>query len=387
MRHVSFKHSLRFVAAIGACVFATACSADSATSPSESDATKAADLFTQLADSVARANGDVDVGVAYASLAEAVRLSGRVSTISINVDGVATTFVATAQTTTVTFSTKDCPSGSPCTLSRPAILRTLIAWQQNDPRRFIQLSSVADADPIRAYLVPTFAPLPGPSASLVYYDGKGGTYFGTSGSQSVSVKNSSVICKPSASDKPTTVYPAFPGKSGCTESDFSIAFSGKAEPSTFLAKQNAGTGSHTLSMATQPVLGVSLELSADIPPLPPIKVITSASLPASLTAKVDSVVTLTLTVSNPSSTPVRVAFSSGQQYDFAILDATTGKDVWRWSAARSFAMMMQDVTVAANGTLVFTERWKPTAKGSFVALGSLTSVSHRAEAKAMVTLP
>ena len=111
-----------------------------------------------------------------------------------------------------------------------------------------------------------------------------------------------------------------------------------------------------------------------------------ASLTASLTATVDSVVTLTLKITNTASTPATIDFASGQQYDFTIIDAASGARVWCWSDGVAFAMVLGGRTVAANGSLAFTERWKPTQKGSFVALGSLVSLSHRAEGKTMFTV-
>jgi hypothetical protein len=50
-------------------------------------------------------------------------------------------------------------------------------------------------------------------------------------------------------------------------------------------------------------------------------------------------------------------------------------------------MALGQQVVPPNGTLVFIERWKPTVKGNLVALGSLASASHRAEAKAQLSVP
>ena len=93
------------------------------------------------------------------------------------------------------------------------------------------------------------------------------------------------------------------------------------------------------------------------------------------------------TVTNPSATPVDVVFSSGQRYDFAIISATTGAEVWRWSVGRGFTMAFGQQTLPANGTIVFVDTWKPTVKGNLVAVGSLVSASHRAEGKVQLTIP
>lgn len=373
-------------AALGvACLsLAAACSAhtECCGPPTQDDATRAVDLFAHLADSVSRSGGDSDVGGAYASLAEAVRQGGRISPIVIAVDGVATTFLATAQQTEMSLTC----AGQLCSMVKSVTtLRTLIAWQQDDPRRVVQLSSAADTEPIRAYLYPVFVPFSGPSASLIFFDGKGGTYFGSSGSQKFGVTTSTTPCTTAGAGAPFIAIPPAPPR--CTQADFSIAFSAKAEPSTFLASRNTATGSHSFSMLAQPVLGARFELTAASPPFPPIVVPPSLSLPATLTAKVDSLVTLTLTVSNPSSTPAQVAFNSGQHYDFTIIDGSTGTQLWRWSLGMGFTLALGTQSIPANGTLVYTAQWKPTQKGNLIATGSLVSMSHRAESKTAFSVP
>ena len=362
---------------------AAACSGGTPSAPSQDDATRAVDLFVHLADSVSRSGGDSDVGGAYASVAEAVRQGGRISPITITVDGVATSFFATAQQTEILVT--PCPNQACMAPVHLTTLRTLIAWQQDDPRRVVQLSSGADTDPIRAYLFPVLAPFSGPSASLIFFDGKGGTYFGTSGSQKFGVTTSTTPCSTAGASRP--IIAIFPAPPRCTQADFSITFTGKAEPSTFLASKNSATGSHSFSMVAQPVLGARFELTAALPPFPPIVVTPSVSLPATLSAKIDSLVTLTLTVSNPASTPAQVAFNSGQHYDFTISDALNGALLWRWSLGMGFTQMLSTQTIPANGTLVYTAQWKPTQKGNLIATGSLVSLSHRADAKMFLMMP
>ena len=364
---------------------AAACASDTTTSPSQADdAARAVDVFAHLADSVSRAGGDSVVGGAYAALAEAVRQGGRISSIVVTVDGVNTTFLATALQTEIAVS--PCGGNPRClALGRLYLLRTLVAWQQDDPRRVIQLSSEADTDPIRAYLFPVLVPFVGNSASLTFFDGKGGTFFGTSGSQKFDVTKSSVPCTAARSDRPTIAI--FPAPPRCTQADFTITFTGKAEPSSFLTSRNTATGSHTFSMATQPVRGARFELTAAVPPLPPIVVTPNLSLPATLTAKVDSVVTLTLTVSNPTSVPAKVSFTSGQHVDFTISDATSGLALWQWSADKLFMQMLSDETIPAHGSLVYTATWQPTQKGNLVATGSLVSLSHKADARVSLSVP
>ena len=101
----------------------------------------------------------------------------------------------------------------------------------------------------------------------------------------------------------------------------------------------------------------------------------------------DSVVTLTLTVSNPSSVPATIAHSSGQQFDFTVTDAASGALLWRWGMGMMFTQALGTETIPANGSLTYSATWKPTQKGSLVATGSLVSVSHRAEARLAITAP
>lgn len=113
----------------------------------------------------------------------------------------------------------------------------------------------------------------------------------------------------------------------------------------------------------------------------------SASLPATLITELDSVVTLTLTVSNPTAASATITFSSGQHFDFTITDAATGTTLWVWSADKLFMQSLSSETIAPHGTLVYTAQWKPTTSGPLVATGTLVSLSHRAAAKAALSVP
>lgn len=378
-------HSRRLLFVVAAATLLVACASDTLTLPPQDEASAAVDIFTRLADSVARAGGDADLGDAYSSLADAVRQGGRVSPVVITIDGVATNFLATAQQTEVT--TAPCTDPAKCATLialRPAVMRSLIAWQQDNPKRIVQLSAAADSEPIRAYLYPVLVPFTGPSASLVFFDGKGGTFFGSSGRQAFAMKPSTEVCAATAGGKSSVATVPAPR---CTNADFTVSLSAKAEPSTFLAAKNNATGSHTFAMAAQSVLGARVELTAVTTPKPPINVAPSASLSAVLTATVDSLVHLAMKVTNTASTPATVTFASGQQFDFTILDAATGARVWRWSDGKGFTMALGSTTIPANGSVTYTASWKPLQKGNYVALGTLVSMSHRADAKVAVTVP
>ena len=365
----------RRVLAGAAVILAYACGADSASSPQGDDAARAANVFTQLSDSIVRVGGDTGIASAYASLGNAIRKGFRVSPVTISVDGVPTPFMATAQISQIAV----CPMCMSPIAAFP--LRSFVAWQVSDPRRVVQLSSSVDGDSIRAYLTPTFAPYPGRSASLVYLDGKGGAYFGASGTQHMSVATSDVPCPSTMSIQ---IYPAPPT---CTNAEFTVDFSAKAEPSTFLASRNTATGSHTFAMSPQSVAGVQLTAYDAWPPAPPITLPPTAPLAATLGVKVDSIATLTLTVTNTSTTSAAVLFSSGQHSDFSVYNGTTGDRMWNSSMGIFFTQIVSVDTIPAGGQRVFTSYWAPTTKGTFTATGTLVSRSHSAEAKASFSVP
>ena len=98
-------------------------------------------------------------------------------------------------------------------------------------------------------------------------------------------------------------------------------------------------------------------------------------------------VTLTFAVKNASAEPVKVVYPSGQKYDFVVIDSTTGKSVWSWSASRTFIQAVNDETVRAGESLTFVEKWTPPKKGLYLAHAVLTSTSHRAQAYASFVVP
>lgn len=359
----------------------TACHANEPTPPVQSDAARAVDAFAHLADSVSR-SGDPGTGSAYASLAEAVRQGGRISPVIITLDGIAVPFLATAQQTEVTLG--GCV-GVVCLPSAATLtLRSLVAWQQDDPRRVVQLSSESNADSIRAVPMTTALPVPARSASLLFLDGRGGTYTGTSGTQSIGVTTSDTPCLPSGNAPIPAIFPAPPR---CTQAAFAVSFNATAEASSMMVQKNTATGRHTFSMTSQPVLGARVQMTALLAPVPPIVLSPPGALSANLAATVDSGVTLTLTVRNTSSTAAQVSFASGQHADFTVTDANTGAVVWRWGIGMMFTQVASTETVPPNGVLVYSGRWTPAQKGKFVATGRLVSVSHHAIASVPFNVP
>jgi hypothetical protein len=242
-------------------------------------------------------------------------------------------------------------------------------------------------------------------ASLIFLDGKGGTYFGTSGVQKFSVlTKSAVACAPVSTENAVKSFI----DSACTQADVSVSFSGKLEPSKFLVANNTATGTHTLAMSSQTVLGSYRKYFAPPPPppcdtqcsrppvapdsgvvkpAPPIVVRPSAELPATLTAKRDSGVTFTLTVRNPSTSPIKVDLN-GPRADFVVTDSASRKEVWRWSAGKAYTLELRaPIEIAAGASFSISATWIPAPRGVYQARGFLTSVTHRGEAYTSVVVP
>jgi Intracellular proteinase inhibitor len=394
----------RFLLCAAALFAASACSSDS-TAPqlsSQTDAALAAATFAHMADSVSRSGGDADVSNAYSAIAGAVRAGGRVAPVTLTIDGTPASFVGTVVVTEISQGVycvrAPCPPIS-------QTIRNLIAWDKDNPKRVVQLSSTTDDEQIAVLTNPNMLASYAPMALLTYVDGKGGTYFGTSGTQKFAELNTKALCPapPAPTGKDSAVAGITRNGIGvCTLTDAEVTFSAKVEPSPFMLTNNSASGTHTIAMAKQSVPGAHTLLSfpscdtactgtPNSPPpkvpTPPVVVRPSDELPAQLSAAVSSnLVTLTLTVKNPSAAPVDVKFLSGQKYDFVVIDSLTGKEAWRWSAGKGFTQTVGTQPIPANGALTFTETWTPPAKGLYLAHGVLVSASHRAEAYASVVV-
>jgi hypothetical protein len=363
----------RSVAFLVVALLASACGADRTSAPQGEDAYAAANIFTQMSDSVRRAGGDSSIASAYSALADAVRKTGRVSPVTITIDGVATAFMATAEEH---FIAPVCPAcASPIASST---LHTLLAWAPSDPRRIVQIVSTADVPPTDSYYTLGAGPL---GAAIAYFDEKGGAFLGMSATRHFSVSNTKAIC---ASSAIIQMYPPMPV---CTNADFIVDFAGVAEASQYLISRNPATGSHTLSMASQPVAGVRIELTTTLPPPPPITTLPPLPLAATLGVKTDSLVTFTLTVSNSRFIPELVQFTSGQHSDFSVYDKATGARIWNSSMGVLFTQVVSVDTISTGGQRVYTAQWSNAPKGTYTATGSLVSRSHSAQASAQFTVP
>jgi len=377
-----------------------ACGSDSTAPLKTTDAAAAAQTFAQLADSVARNGGSAEAGTAYAGIAGILRMGGRVTPITLTIDGASRSYLATAMS--IESVTNPCPPNAMCFAPVMRIVqRSLIAWDKDNPTRIVQLSSSSNDERIGTYSDSTSLALWAPVASLIYMDGTGVMYFGTSGAQAFSVAKSATPCPTSADTIPLGVLRPRGYSATCVLADITVKFDGTVEPSVYVAANKTAV-THTIAMGTQTVAGTHQETSVaacdttcSVPPTdpngptptPPVVVSPGTNLPASLAATMDSLVHLVFTVKNPAGAPIRISFPSSQRFDIVAIDSTTGKNVWTWSANQSFLATAQDETVPGNGALVYTASWKPPAKGLYLFHATLASTSPRAEAYTTVVVP
>jgi len=80
-----------------------------------------------------------------------------------------------------------------------------------------------------------------------------------------------------------------------------------------------------------------------------------------------------LAIRNEGKKHVELAFPSGQEYDFAVLDGG-GKEVYRWGTGRMFTQSRQNRMLDGGDTLHIEENAAPAlAPGSYVAVATLHS--------------
>jgi hypothetical protein len=313
--------------------------------------------------------------------------------VTITIDGTATAFVATARSFETKFASCTLPTCSD--VPQSVVQRTLIAWAKDDPSRIVQLTSTSDDEPIGEIPDPTLLASWAPMATLLYLDGAGGTYAGTSGTQAFAVTKLDMACPLSQDSLANVLVDPIPN---CLLADVDVRFSATAAPTAIVLEGNTANGTHTLAMSEQSVAGTSAEVRVApcdtgcvVPPgpgaPPPVVFRPSTELPSTLSAAIGAGVTLTFTVRNPADTAITLTFPSSQRYDFVVTDSTSGRDVWRWSASRSFVQSVQSASIPAGGSLTYTETWAPAARGKYLAHGQLASTSHRADAYASVVVP
>jgi hypothetical protein len=86
------------------------------------------------------------------------------------------------------------------------------------------------------------------------------------------------------------------------------------------------------------------------------------------------------TVINSTDKLVPFHFRSGQTYDFAIVDTSTGQEVWRWSRRMFFTQVIRQEALRPNRNWTFEVTWNRrdndlnvVAPGKFKVIGSLAT--------------
>jgi hypothetical protein len=109
-------------------------------------------------------------------------------------------------------------------------------------------------------------------------------------------------------------------------------------------------------------------------------------LSAELRTAVGVSVILYVTITNVSEEPVELAFEGGQEYDFAVVERRTQRQVWHWGAKRTFGGVPRSHVLAPGEKITFLQPWPATARGDFTASAWLTSCSHKAAATVNLAL-
>jgi hypothetical protein len=239
--------------------------------------------FQHLGDSVTAAHGDTDAAGRYYGAAAVLRRVPVFDTVTIVIDGVPTAFDAVALVVDDTGGPAICPippvddaSDMPyeCPWGFPRMTRTLFAWQPDRVPHIVQLVALSDSGAIG---LPSALRPEGDSAlidvpaRLKYFDGAGGFWWGTAGSQTNSVTATGLPC-PSPADTAAAGSSASPDRDGhgwgrlqmatvtCQMASFSFAFSGTVSVPPFLRGWNSATGTHTVALAASSVPGAYVTL-------------------------------------------------------------------------------------------------------------------------------
>lgn len=100
----------------------------------------------------------------------------------------------------------------------------------------------------------------------------------------------------------------------------------------------------------------------------------------------DGVVHLELHVTNVTSGPLVLEFSTSQRYDFAV-DHLNGEGAFRWSAERSFAQALGTEELATGESRRYTASWAAPRSGQYVATAWLVSSGHPVELRTVFLVP
>jgi hypothetical protein len=99
-------------------------------------------------------------------------------------------------------------------------------------------------------------------------------------------------------------------------------------------------------------------------------------------------VRLVLQVTNPTTAPVRLSYTSGMTHDFVVREGA--RDLWRWSADRSFVQSLVTISLNAGETRTYTAVWRPGPglRGRrLTAEGRLAATDHPVRQSTVFALP
>jgi hypothetical protein len=383
------RHTLRHLTLAVTALVAGACAHDTTAAVPDQAALVAAEQFMQIGNDVERNGGDPDVVAGYREIGTTLMQGGRVSPITIAIDGASSDFLAAAQQFEVDAGPTCSQPGSLCLLLQP--MRHVIAWDRSNPRRVVQLSSPAGASA-------------GAGASdysatrVIYFDGSGGIYLDQDVTPALGAPQvSDVPCYPPS--QTTYPLPSWSSMEQCTRAEFPVTLDASVAPPPFPVQHNTASGTHTIAIAPQSVHGARVVLT---PPAgdpcvscgtlyprlgaPPIDLHGTTLLAVLDIASSGAGVTFALRVSNPTPAPVTIQFNSAQQFDMRVR-RTDGTILWTWSADKAFTAALTSRTLAGGEVATYSASWTPTTHGSLVAEGFLTSSSHQAGARMGFPVP
>jgi hypothetical protein len=92
-------------------------------------------------------------------------------------------------------------------------------------------------------------------------------------------------------------------------------------------------------------------------------------------------------VTNTTTGPIDLNFSSGQSFDVMVRQGT--RDVWTWSADKSFLQALRMEQLAPGQSQQYEAMWQPAPnlRGEFEATGRFVATNHRLEQTTRFTLP
>lgn len=82
-----------------------------------------------------------------------------------------------------------------------------------------------------------------------------------------------------------------------------------------------------------------------------------------------------LRVTNTTGKRVELNFSSGQAYDFIVVDSV-GREVWRWAEGRIFTQSVQNKLLGKGEGISINEKWSPAKAGKYAAIAVLRSTNY-----------